>query len=279
MRALLTNYVRDSEAPASIDELDGGWAAISRSGFDECLGLSSSDLTPDEILRYRPLLYEILAAELPRPTFVKVHDACLRTGGGALLFPPSVTVGAVYIVRNPLDVTVSYAHFTNRPMARAVAELGRPDAALAFSVRAINPTLPQRLLTWSGHCASWLDQRELPVHVVRYEDLLADPETAFEAVLRFAGLEVDAGRLARAVEHARFERLRAQEERSGFVEKPPTARSFFRVGRPGQWREALSPEQVRTLTNAHAPLMERFGYLRDAEAFLGGRRPARETPS
>ena len=118
--------------------------------------------------------------------------------------------------------------------------------------------------------ASWLDQREIPVHPVRYEDLVANPEAAFAAVLRFAGIEPDAGRAARAVGQARFDRLRAREERSGFHDKPPTARFFFRAGRAGAWREALSPEQVQTLVDAHAPLMERFGYLSEAEAFLAG---------
>ena len=148
--------------------------------------------------------------------------------------------------------------------------LNSPEVTLASSVRGIHHVLPQPLLTWSGHVASWIEQRELPVHVVRYEDLLADTGAAFEAVLRFAGLEPEAQRLARAVEHTRFDRLRAQEERSGFQEKPPTARFFFRAGRAGAWREALSHEQVRTLVDAHAPLMERFGYLREAEAFLAG---------
>ena len=64
--------------------------------------------------------------------------------------------------------------------------------------------------------------------------------------------------------------MRAQQERSGFYDKPPTARFFFRAGRAGAWREALSPEQVRALTEAHAPLMERFGYLTEADAFLAG---------
>ena len=105
------------------------------------------------------------------------------------------------------------------------------------------------------------------MHVVRYEDLLASPEAAFEGILRFAGFDPEAGRVARAVEHARFDRLRGQEERSGFAEKPPTARFFFRAGRAGSWRDALSRAQVQTLAHAHAPLMERFGYLRDAEAF------------
>ena len=270
LRALLTNYLEEGGGPASIDALVGGSHAIRREVFDEELGLSSSDLTPEEILRHRPHLHELLAAELPGPSFVKVHDACLRTADGALLFPPAATRGAVCVVRNPLDVAVSLADFWNWPIARGVVELNRPEAALSQPVGGIHDVLPQRLLTWSDHVASWIEQRELPVHAVRYEDLLADTGAAFEAVLCFAGIEPEAGRLARAVEHARFDRLRAQEERSGFYEKPPTARFFFRAGRAGSWRAALSREQVRTLVDAHAPLMERFGYLREAEAFLAG---------
>ena len=269
LRALLTNYLGGGEDPTSINALIGGSAFVGREVFDEELGVSSSDLTPEEILRYRALLHELLAADLPRPTFVKVHDAFLRTAG-RLLFPPAATLGAIYVVRNPLDVAVSYARFWNWPLARAVAELKDPAAALSPSAGKIHGVLPQPLTTWSGHVASWLDQRALPTHVVRYEDLAADTGTAFTAALRFAGIEPDARRVARAVGHARFDRLRAQEERSGFHDKPPTARFFFRAGRAGAWREALSPEHVRTLVDAHAPLMERFGYLSEAEAFLAG---------
>ena len=268
LRALLTNYLAGGEGPASINALIGGSPFITREAFDEQLGVSSSDLTPEEILRHRALLHELLAADLPRPTFVKVHDAFLRTADGAPLFPRSATLGAVYVVRNPLDVAVSFARFRNWRLARGVATLNRREAALASPPRGIHDVLPQPLLTWSGHVASWLDQRELPVHAVRYEDLLANPEAAFDAVLRFVGIEPQARCVARTVGHARFDRLRAQEERSGFHEKPPTARFFFRAGRAGAWREVLTPEQVRTLVDAHAPLMERFGYLTEAEAFL-----------
>ena len=268
LRALLTNYLGGGEQPASINSLVGDPGFVAREVFDEEHGVSSSDLTPEEILRHRALLHELLAADLPRPTFVKVHDAFLRTADGGLLFPPAATLGAVYLVRNPLDVAVSYAHFWNWPIARGVAELNSREAALSSHRQGIHELLPQRLGTWSDHVASWIDQRELQVHAVRYEDLLADPETAFRAVLRFAGLEPQAARVARAVEQARFDRLRSQEERFGFSEKPSTARFFFRAGRSGSWREALSQEQVRTLTEVHGPLMERFGYLREAEAFL-----------
>ena len=270
LRTLLTNYLDGGEEPASINELVGRPELILREEFDERIGLPSADLDPEQILHYRSLLHEQMGAQLPRPSFHKIHDACLRTREGALLFPPVATHGAVYLVRNPLDVAVSLANHWNWPMARAVAELCRPEAALSQHPRGIHYVLPQPLLTWSGHVESWLEQGELRVHVARYEDLLSDPKAVFGAILRFVGLESDSGGVARAVEHSRFERLRAQEERSGFDEKPRTCGSFFRAGRAGSWRDALSPEQVRKLTGAHAGVMERFGYLREAEAFLAG---------
>ena len=122
------------------------------------------------------------------------------------------------------------------------------------------------MTTWSGHVSSWLEQTALRIHVVRYEDLLQDPRTAFGSIIRFVGLEWDGARLDRAIEHAAFPRLRAQEERDGFDEKPPDAESFFRAGVAGSWRTALTPAQVQAIIDAHGEVMARFGYLQEAEA-------------
>ena len=322
LRAVLTNYLRDAGErsshsergshcePASINALLGRPVVADRETFDELVGLDSSDLAPDEALRHRALFHALLArkpagspagesrhgpqpAEGPPPesppAFVKVHDAYLRTGDGTALFPKAVTAGVVYLVRNPLDVAVSYAHHLQKSIDDTIRWMNDPAAAEAEVAGGIHTQLPQPLMTWSGHVSSWLDQEELPMHVARYEDLLADPMAAFGAVVRFAGLDREDGtpagerarsslrgrsstsaRLARAVDHAAFSRLRAQEEEYGFAEKQPTAPSFFRAGVAGSWRTALGARQVRALVDAHGPVMARLGYLREAEAFLAG---------
>ncbi len=271
LRTVLTNYLPEAGGPASINALIGWSTASFRYTFDEFLGLPSSDMTPEEILRCRPLLHEALAEAMPPPAFVKVHEACVRAPGGAALFPKSATAGVVYLVRNPLDVAVSYAHHDQRTIDRIVTHMNDPAANLVGKCpRGITNWLPAPMLTWSGHASSWLDQGELPVHVTRYEDMLANPRAAFGAIVRFAGLDWDAARLGEAIGHAAFPRLRAQEEEFGFHEKQPTAPSFFRAGVAGSWRTALRPRQVRALVDAHGPVMERFGYLREAETFLAG---------
>ena len=108
----------------------------------------------------------------------------------------------------------------------------------------------------------WIDQSEIPVLVVRYEDMLADAGRELTRVVGFArpAVPVDEGRVAMAVRHARFDRLQRAEDERPFRETPPRAKRFFRTGRAGDWRNHLSGSQVRRLLDHHARVMTRFGY-------------------
>jgi Sulfotransferase domain len=260
LRAFLTNYLSNSEKPADINELDGSWAATARETFDDYVGIDSSSLSRRQINYYRPLVYSQMSADYAGPLFFKIHDAFTRNAQGQPLFPACGTAGGVYLIRNPLDVAVSYAHHQAKEIDRIVEEMGRDDTMLAGSTQG-GTQLPQRLLSWSGHVKSWVDTPEFQILVLRYEDMLQRPEAAFESVVRFAGFEVDMARLRRAVDFSSFDSLRAQEFERGFREKQPRAKSFFREGRTGAWRESLSKVQVDRLVAANREMMLRFGYL------------------
>ena len=280
LRTVLTNYLREDGGPASINALVGV-PHHGRDVFSEYLGLDSADMTDDEIARHLPRFREVLAERLfaqphpgwilrrNQPGFAKTHEA-YRLPGAPARFPRAGAAGVVCLVRNPLDVAVSYAHYLNWPLDRTIRLMDDPTAHELHVPGGIFGRLPAPMATWSGHVASWTGQTHLPLHVVRYEDLLADPRAGFGAVVRFAGLERDGPRLDRAIAYSAFPRLQAQERESGFSEKQPAAPSFFRAGVAGSWRSALTPSQVRMLVDAHGEVMERFGYLRDAEAFLRG---------
>lgn len=261
VRALLTNYFHSGEGPASINALLGGRIANVRHLFDELLGVDSSELTSRETSGLRPLLHRLLADELPRPTFVKTHGAYVCTEAGEALFPREATAGAVYLVRNPLDVAVSFAHHENQRVGWAVARLNDTKTVLEGTTGRIHSAIPEPLLSWSAHACSWLDQDAIPVHVLRYEDLHADPVAGLAGVVRFAGFEPESSRLRAAVNRSAFARLRRQEARVGFAERQPTAGSFFRAGVVGDWRVGLSREQARGLVAAHRAAMARLGFL------------------
>jgi len=270
MRILLTNYFRDSDEPADINQLDGGPIASARTVFDDNVGIEASDLTQDEIERLRPYVYEQMSNELEvsrqenadeqNPVFLKVHDAYTLTPEGIPLISKAATAGAVYLLRDPLDVAPSLAHHGNQPIEKVVKRMASEEFGFVDSEHQLHNQLRQRLLTWSQHVTSWVDEPGLRVLPVRYEDLSADPNGVLTDVLRFAGVDVDADRVAVAVEFSRFERLQAQEAEAGFGERVAVSASFFRKGRVGSWRESLTDELAEQVRSDHAEVRHRFGY-------------------
>ena len=264
VRALLTNYLEAGRGPASINALVN-YTLLDRQEFDDRFGLSSSAMTDEEVLRHRPRFNALLAAEAEGTVFCKVHEPCLRAPGRAPLFPPDSFAGVIHVVRNPLDIAVSFAHHRQQSIDAVLDHMNDPRAAVGRMQGSTG--LPQPISTWSGHVSSWLDQRDIPALTVRYEDLLAAPEATFGAIVDFAIPPSDPDRIGQAVSRSQFERLREQEVKEGFHERQPTAPSFFRRGRSGDWRCKLTPSQVRRVVDAHGAAMVRLGYLGEAERF------------
>lgn len=264
MRALLTNYLRDGTAPASINELDGGPIASNRALFDEWVGVEASALSEAVVERLRPGVYRCLVRETPETLYMKVHDAWGRTDRGEPLFPAEVTAGVIYILRNPLDLAVSWAHFFEVSVEKAVEDLCDSSNALFRSQNGPSGQLRQNLHTWSGHVQSWLNESGLPVYPVRYEDLHVDTPGVFGGVVRFCGLPFDGARLRKAVAFSDFAELQRQEREKGYYERfLASSAPFFRRGQVGSWHEELPPALAQRLIKAHAETMRRFGYLEE----------------
>ncbi len=168
-----------------------------------------------------------------------------------------MTLAAVYLVRNPLDVAVSYAHFAGVPIDAIIALMADLSGAGAGNEHRVYEFMG----SWSFHVASWLSVPHRPVIILRYEDLLAAPERSFGRLASFLRLKPTPEQLRRAIEKSSFDALARQEAAQGFVEKPPEAEKFFREGRARQWKDVLSQSQVKAIIAAHRPMMMRFGYL------------------
>ena len=285
-RMLLANLLADSDRAVPLNTLLFR-AAIDNGRFGELAGVAFDDLNWEEMDRLIPAFLRLDLAKSsalrPRRLYRKVHSAYVVNRAGKALFPNDATAGAVYIVRNPLDVAASWAFHSGLSFARSTARLNDTRATIGGPHR---KRCRERLLDWSGNVRSW-SQAPFPVLVLRYEDMLADTAAELRQAARFLRLEdVSEARLRRAVSHSSFARLRRIEERKGFVEKPQTsAGRFFREGRAGGWREHLSAAQARLLVHRHWATMEAFGYdprrtLGEIDAREGKRRLAeRESAS
>jgi aryl sulfotransferase len=168
----------------------------------------------------------------------------------------------ILIVRDPRDVAPSLANHNNDSIDQAIAFMNDNAAGFCVKTTRQHSQYRQKLPGWSGHVASWLDQSDIPLHLIRYEDMQADTAGTFRRALDFAARPASDEDIRRAVGCADFAELRRQERQTGFREapRPHLGGQFFRRGEVGGWRDELSAEQVARIEAAHAPMMRRLGY-------------------
>lgn len=224
--------------------------------YKEVCGFEPKPDDHRKVAEYRHRVQEVIADQFEGLIFCKTHNALVIDRGQSII-NFAVTSGAIYIIRNPLDVAISLAHHINKPLDHAIRLMAMPDVETP-----INDTRVHEVWgSWSQHVESWTRKPHPAIYVMRYEDMLNEPEKTFGALARHLLLNPTAAELDLAIERSSFESLRDQEGEEGFKEKPEHAERFFREGRAEQWKDVLTSQQVDTIIGAHGEQMKRFGYL------------------
>jgi aryl sulfotransferase len=257
-RAFLANLIANRPEPVAINELGYG-IFESRQTFDAALGWETSDLPAEAVNRLRPQVQDVLARG--ENVFFKTHEAFTHPQTGEPLFSLGATRAALYFIRNPLDVAVSFGIHIGKDTDAAIERMNDRATQIFAGSDKLRSQLAQPLGDWSGHVRSWVDAPGLRVQVVRFEDMLARTGEVFTSACRFAGLPDEPARVARALAHSSFKELQRQERAKGFAESAQPDTPFFRSGRAGGWRDILSSRQVDRIVESHSEVMRRFGYL------------------
>jgi hypothetical protein len=261
-RAFLHNLVKIRNGESDEQDINemarfSTWE-LDKKRYAHFLGFEPDNSTHrNEIAATRHAVHRQVADTTEGLIFVKTHNALVMDRGHATV-NFAATSGAVYIVRNPLDVAISYAHHAGAPIDDTIEYMSRKDAETEGSDIAVYEVHG----SWSQHVWSWTRNNNRALHVMRYEDMLAKPEKAFAALARHLLIDFTPQQLRTAVEHSSFARLQTQEKKRGFRERPPNADgNFFREGRAGQWKDVLTPAQIDRIVRTHDEQMRRFGYL------------------
>ena len=260
LRFLLANYLHPADEPVEINSI-GSFALgdSQRRDYERFLDLSSDPAALDDdafIVQNRSKVLEALAGENAKARFIKSHVPNTQLQSIDLV-PRSVTIGAIYIVRNPFDMVVSYADHYGMEVSTAAQAIGSPYNRVMGEAS----NVVQYLGSWSDHVTSWTQETAFPVISIRYEDLLTEPHKVFREVLTRIGMTVDEGRVDKAVRASSFSELSRQEESGGFVEKSHATHRFFRSGKSNVWQDVLKRTDRKMIQRDHGKVMEKLGYL------------------
>ena len=224
--------------------------------FEKVLGKPIKTASRADIAKARAEVQRRIAEEANGVALVKTHNALLLDRGHPTV-NFAVTAGALYIVRNPLDVVISFAHHFSIDIDTAIKRMGQQGVETDVHEEVVYEVYG----SWSEHVGSWTRKPHEAILVVRYEDMLAKPAEIFGSIARHLRIEASSEQIHRAIELSSFSEAKSQEQRAGYRERPKESKAFFREGRAEQWREVLTPAQIQQIVADHREQMARFGYL------------------
>ncbi|HET7270557.1 MAG TPA: sulfotransferase domain-containing protein [Rubrobacter sp.] len=171
-------------------------------------------------------------------------------GAGARLLSEALPESRmILLVRDPRDVVASFLDASkkgswsheNRRGWDEVANGGSPDEVVQSSARKCLRNLTQAKEAYEAH--------EGPKSMIRYEDLRSDTLGTMRRMYSELGIPADDGKLTSAVEKHTWEKLPGGMKGQG---------RFHRKGKPGGWRDDLTPDQARTVERITAPILDEF---------------------
>jgi len=259
IRCLLDSLLRQGQPPRLDKLIEVCPNGAVRTWLESVLDLPCNEMIPPEIAVLRAAVYRQLS-QMGQARYIKVHDRY-----DAALFPPEASAGIVYILRDPRDVAPSWADFMGRDLDETIDIMATPGLTLGRSKLRYHYQCEQVMGSWSENATSWLDQRDIPVLLLRYEDLMAQPENEVGRLVAFLNIAADHEMVAKAVDACSFDQLRGLEAAEGFDERPDTVERFFRQGKAGAWSKSLSAVQSGKIESGHGQLMQRMGYSLSTE--------------
>ena len=173
------------------------------------------------------------------------------------------TLGAIYIVRDPRDVLISYSSYMEKSMDETLKFMLNKETYEVgeFKKKIYNKTL---LGSWSDHYNSWKNYKSREIIIIKYEDMVNSASSTFLKVLNYLSkiikIDVDHTKMDKAIEETSFKNLKSLEINEGFKTNP-SKNEFFRKGVVGDWRKKLNKEQVEKIEKAFEAEMIELGYL------------------
>ena len=201
--------------------------------------------------------------------FLKTHSA-YGSYDNSPFTTPEVTLGGVYIVRDPRNVAISLMNHFSLDQDGALEMLFDKNRGIKSDDN--NFATYAFLSTWANHYKSWSNINSFKIFLIRYEDLKFNSEKVFSNLVKFINQllknnqGVDQQKLDKAIKTTRFDFLKKKENESGFKEamfsrKKDKKIPFFNNGFDTSWKNHLKENIVEKIEKEFMNEMKEVGYL------------------
>ena len=266
VRALLSSYIFSKDGNFNFDLLKN-IRKFPDFGVFKNLGVDITD--ENEVVKnYIYVQKEINKRDGNSIRFLKTH-AALNDINGHKFTDLKNTLGAIYIVRDPRKIVLSYANHSqitlNESLDRLIElrTLGGEKDEQNQSVTHVG--------SWSSNYQSWKEFKKIKKYLlIKYEDLVSDPEKALISILEFthklsnAKFMLDEAKLKNVLNSTTFENLQNLEKKNSFPEairgSDGKLITFFKYGKKNTGKNL--PKEINSkIEQVLSSEMKELGYL------------------
>ena len=183
------------------------------------------------------------------------------------------SAGCIYIVRDPRNIITSIKNHYELDDLEALKWMINSKKFIydVGKVEQYGYSDFQFISSWSTNYKSWRVQKEIPIKIIKYEDLLKETYTVFKDVIEFINKtlhineKISKDKLKNAVGSTFFDKLKNDEKNNGFVEAVSSKIDnekipFFNLGPDNDWKKILGKDQQTKLTDMFKEDLIKLGY-------------------
>ncbi len=197
-----------------------------------------------------------------RTNFCKTHNAMCTINNYPFTNKEN-TLGAIYIVRDPRDVVLSYANHLQLSHEETTERMfdSKNGEFQPGEKGEYNSTITG---SWSDNYNSWKSYKSSKILIIKYENLIDNSFFYFSKIIKYLSeiseVEYDEKKINQSIEKTAFDKLRSLEEKEGFDEKG-LGKYFFRSGKKGSWKSQLDVNLSRKIRSKFKKEMDELNYI------------------
>ena len=183
------------------------------------------------------------------------------------------SAGCIYIVRDPRNVITSLKNHYELSYDESLKWMTNSKKFIydVENVKQDGYSDFQFISSWSTNYKSWKIQKEIPIKIIRYEDLLKETYVVFKDIIEFTNKilnikkKIDRNKIKNSVSSTFFDKLKNEEKKNGFIEAVSSKKNkekipFFYLGPDNDWKKILDKGQQSEFNDIFEEDLKELGY-------------------
>ena len=201
--------------------------------------------------------------------FIKTHSN-LNEYKGNNFTTGNLSLGGIYIVRDPRNLITSMTHHYSLDYDKAYSKLVNENQTLLEKSTDGDCSNFTFLGSWSSHYKSWKNTNKFKILFIKYEDLESNKFETFKEIVNFINTLkkeksiINEKKLINSINSTNFSNLKNKEENEGFEEsvysKSGQRIRFFNLGFNNRWQKILPKNILNKLNNTLQNELNELGY-------------------